>query len=496
MSSIRKFHFAIIFAIILLGCTSERKSDRFKFDFNGTSTIRFHVSNSTDTSYHELLYFNLLPLRQDKKEIAFAGDGIYCVELQHSYPVEVHVVTNNRLDVACFMLTNDTLDVFYDASKRGSAEKAWQFKGKTGLISKYLSYSKFYITAGRAPKKDQTVEAYNALVDSIKAIALDSLKQFRRRSELPDWYCKYESGDINFQSANLKLMQYGQRRWMHGQNIEKPMHLIESFKLDLKDNVGLSWDFLSLMFSMRPLVYDTLLGPGGSDEVFFQYSLSNIKTAQKFLTKEQLAYLVAVRAGILIEERRLLNYQGDALGSYQKRIDSFLVVNDQYLKADSTIRNFILKYKDKQFEKRLAVNLLKKGDKAPGFFLKNPDDETVRLSDFKGNNVLLNFWATYCHSCLASISQKNELGKKYADQGFVVVNICMDNNEARWQEIIQEKKFEGVQLRCQGNWKDMLMDRYNIQGLGHYCLVDAEGNVFENKVESDLEATIKTLLNI
>lgn len=64
--------------------------------------------------------------------------------------------------------------------------------------------------------------------------------------------------------------------------------------------------------------------------------------------------------------------------------------------------------------------------KAPDFELKNADGRTVRLSDYAGKVVLLDFWATWCTPCKVSVPWFNELQAKYADRGFTVLGIAMD----------------------------------------------------------------------
>ena len=67
------------------------------------------------------------------------------------------------------------------------------------------------------------------------------------------------------------------------------------------------------------------------------------------------------------------------------------------------------------------------GAAAPDFTLKSLDGKDVRLSDFKGKAVLLNFWATYCQPCKIEMPWFAELNKQYAPQGLEVVGVAMDD---------------------------------------------------------------------
>lgn len=63
------------------------------------------------------------------------------------------------------------------------------------------------------------------------------------------------------------------------------------------------------------------------------------------------------------------------------------------------------------------------GDEAPDFTLKNLDGEEVSLSDFKGQPVLINFWATWCGPCRIEMPIIEAMYQKYGDEGFVVLAV-------------------------------------------------------------------------
>jgi len=65
---------------------------------------------------------------------------------------------------------------------------------------------------------------------------------------------------------------------------------------------------------------------------------------------------------------------------------------------------------------------------APDFSLKDSDGRTVKLSDYKGKVVLLNFWATWCGPCKVEIPWFIEFEQKYKDRGFAVLGVAMDED--------------------------------------------------------------------
>ncbi|HEX5475724.1 MAG TPA: TlpA disulfide reductase family protein [Vicinamibacterales bacterium] len=61
------------------------------------------------------------------------------------------------------------------------------------------------------------------------------------------------------------------------------------------------------------------------------------------------------------------------------------------------------------------------------FVLKDMDGHAVRLADFKGKVIALNFWATWCGPCKIEIPEFVELYDKYKDKGFVILGVSIDD---------------------------------------------------------------------
>ena len=62
---------------------------------------------------------------------------------------------------------------------------------------------------------------------------------------------------------------------------------------------------------------------------------------------------------------------------------------------------------------------------APDFALKTPTGESIRLSDLRGQAVLINLWATWCPPCRAEMKSIERVYQEYKDQGFTVLAVNM-----------------------------------------------------------------------
>ncbi len=87
------------------------------------------------------------------------------------------------------------------------------------------------------------------------------------------------------------------------------------------------------------------------------------------------------------------------------------------------------KYLDKSRGGQLRLIGDIKGVAAPDFTLLTLDGQKVKLSDYRGKAVLLNFWATWCPPCKVEMPWFVDLQKQYSRDGLVVLGVAMDDSE-------------------------------------------------------------------
>jgi peroxiredoxin len=146
-----------------------------------------------------------------------------------------------------------------------------------------------------------------------------------------------------------------------------------------------------------------------------------------------------------------------------------------------------------------AATMMKTGKDrkpAPEFELKDADGKTVRLSDYKGKVVLLDFWATWCGPCKIEIPWFIDFERRYKDKGFAVIGVSMD--EEGWTAIKPFVSELAINYRIlQGN--DATAQLYGgVDALPTTFLIDREGKIAETHAglagKDDFEDGIKKLV--
>ena len=140
----------------------------------------------------------------------------------------------------------------------------------------------------------------------------------------------------------------------------------------------------------------------------------------------------------------------------------------------------------------------KERKQAPDFTLKDANGHTVRLSDYRGKVVLLDFWATWCGPCKIEIPWFQEFERQYKDKGFAVIGVAMD--EEGWNVVKPFAQHMSINYRVVVG-DDTIGDLYangGIDALPTTFLIDRGGRIASIHVglssKSDFEDDIQELL--
>lgn len=132
---------------------------------------------------------------------------------------------------------------------------------------------------------------------------------------------------------------------------------------------------------------------------------------------------------------------------------------------------------------------------APDFSLGGLNGQPVRLADFHGKVVLLDYWATWCAPCKIEIPHLIELQKKYGPQGLQVIGISMDDGLKPVKSFAQEL---GINYPVAlGDVK--VAEAYGgVLGLPVVFLIDRQGRIYRKlpgvSDMQSMEADVRSLL--
>ena len=124
---------------------------------------------------------------------------------------------------------------------------------------------------------------------------------------------------------------------------------------------------------------------------------------------------------------------------------------------------------------RLVGNV--EGIQAPDFELVSLDGQKVKLSDYRGKAVLLNFWATWCPPCKVEMPWFVDLQNKYAKDGLVVLGVAMDDSEP--QKISEFAHEMGVNYQVLLGTDKVSDDYGDVQYLPTTFYINREGKIVQ-----------------
>ena len=132
---------------------------------------------------------------------------------------------------------------------------------------------------------------------------------------------------------------------------------------------------------------------------------------------------------------------------------------------------------------------------APEFELKDGDGKTVRLSDYKGKVVLLDFWATWCAPCREALPHMREIAKKFQGQPLVVLSVSLDEDEQKWKDFIVKNEMTWLQCR-DGGFTGPISRMFGVQAIPHTFTIDADGVLQDERIgDASVEGKLKKLIS-
>ena len=123
-------------------------------------------------------------------------------------------------------------------------------------------------------------------------------------------------------------------------------------------------------------------------------------------------------------------------------------------------------------------DLLSVGTVAPDFALKDIDGKSVSLSDFRGKQVVLHFWASWCPDCREETPQLKAAQAAADPSKVVFVSVSFDRKIEAFEAYVRDNALGGVQLFDASGKKDSAIgSAYNIRWIPATYLIGPDGRI-------------------
>ena len=473
----------------------------------GKAYVRVEAQNVGDTVNIHGSYLSLLTLQQlFTKTYEIFSDSSCFLTFNTGIPTRYDLSLDKEVTVPIFLVPDDTLTIKVDYRQNKGAPNI-TYEGPNSQINKYLfekpkdiafstQGARLFNSPFHLEVPEKSLLLYKHKSDSIAAIQQAYVHAKADSYNLPPWFVEFEEIESLLFARYHQLVIIDYWKMFFHVNFKIPDGYFNSIKsIDITNPNAL----YSLYYYLYLPVVITKMPE------FVQYknrfldscgvkSVDDLKGTKAYTTYylKQSKY-VSKKADELLPDQSLHPFLTNHFFHMIRVLDrAEREVLFDYIKAklhDTAILPFLLQnYEDMSLH-------LSPGKDAPGFYLLSTEhDKYLTLGDFKGKVLLLNFWFPGCKPCIYEIPHEKQLIKKYADKGFIIINICMQATVKQWQMALKKFDLHGVNVVTQGNWERKLKEAYAVDAFPHYVLVDQEGKIIENQTHRPSDPRLAELI--
>ena len=414
------------------------------------------------------------------------GEALLRFDMKHPYFVLINFGDSNQ---SLYVKPNEAYEVSVDFTKKYLDV---QFAGKDAGINNYLEQAKEIFFEYRYNKKGYYEWSIDELSKGIKKI--DSILTTERNAFFLTNHISVQDKGLLENLAKSDILAYKMAHFLAKFNPTTT----ETTPPVILQNLEKSVPFDEVLLETHPESYQMILK--------FYYMILTQRKQKKF----------SIDAQTLTEEF-YLEFCYDDIEQYSippKFKELMLTQLQMYClmrKVPENFNEFFDKFKNQFPDSEYLSKIIKQctslqkisnGNKAFEIIGKTIDGNLIKLSDFTGKLVYIDFWATWCSTCIKEMPASIKLQEKFKDsKDLVFLFVSIDNDHDKWKNYLKKHTdLTGVQINITEETSNETRKNYFINSVPRYMIIGKDGKIIDSSAErpsSDkIEQQLISLLKI
>lgn len=201
-----------------------------------------------------------------------------------------------------------------------------------------------------------------------------------------------------------------------------------------------------------------------------------------------------------------LNFAKKFIDDNEGRFASIIALNllnpdtdfDYYKKVDASLKKSfpnsqnLVPFHNFIENKMLELAQFAPGTQAPEFIASSPEGKPIKLSDFKGKILLLDFWASWCGPCRSENPNVVTAYNKYKSKGLEIFAVSLDQDKQKWLDAIAKDGLTWKHASDLMGWQSQPAALYQVQSIPANFLIDKDGKIIAKNLRgAQLEEKLK-----
>lgn len=125
------------------------------------------------------------------------------------------------------------------------------------------------------------------------------------------------------------------------------------------------------------------------------------------------------------------------------------------------------------------------GQIAPDFAQQTPDGQLVKLTDFRGKYVLIDFWASWCGPCRIENPNLVRAYQTHKKNNFTILGISLDRDKGKWLDAIKADNLDWTHVSDLGFWQNKVAQLYRVSSIPQNFILDPEGKIIGKNLRGE-----------